>query len=817
MANVAYDLDLGAESAPNAACSHCGLPVPSARRDPDRATQFCCDGCSAVYSVLNSSGLEAYYQKQNAAERRAAPAPSRLGFEELDQPSFAEQHCRNLGRGLSSVDLYLEGIHCSACVWLVERLSRVAPAVVEARFDMTRSVLHVTWELSRAPLSAVARALDSLGYRPHPAGASTMAAEQRRGDRAILLRVGLSGAAAGNVMLMAWALYSGAFGGMTAEYVSMFRWGSLLITTPTVFGAGSVFFRGGLAALRTRTPHMDLPVSIGILAGYIGSVANTLTATGDVYFDSLCTLTFLLLVGRYLQRTHHRRSTRASELLNALAPATARLVEGEVTRLVPASDVSPGCLVEIGIDERIPVDGRVVTGSSAIDASLLTGESQPQEVTVGDRVHSGTVNCVAPIRVRVESVGADSRLGRLVHAVESTQRERAPVVRLADRVAGYFVLVILATAALTFLFWLRIDARHALDHTVALLVVTCPCALGMATPLAVSSALRRAAQVGILFKGGEFIEELARPGRFVFDKTGTLTEGRLDLVAWDGDLEARALLRSAEEHSSHPIGRAIQRALPKSDLVCRTVRELPGGLSAEVSERQLWAGSIACVAADVQVPRWASVLVAEHAANGRTPVVVVVDGRVAAIAAFADVIRADARSSLERLRALGFELEVLSGDHPQVVQNLSNQLGLPFVRACGGASPEMKLERIRSLRASGQRIFMVGDGVNDAAAMSAANVGIAVHGGAEVCLAAADVFTTRPGLTTVVLAALGARRSVRAIRFGVALSLAYNLVGIALAISGHLSPLVAAILMPLSSITVVTLALRSKTFEEGCT
>jgi Cu2+-exporting ATPase len=288
-------------------------------------------------------------------------------------------------------------------------------------------------------------------------------------------------------------------------------------------------------------------------------------------------------------------------------------------------------------------------------------------------------------------------------------------------------------------------------------------------------------------------------------------------VAWDGDLEARALLRSAEEHSSHPIGRAIQRALPESGLACRMVRELPGGLSAVVSDRQLWAGSIACVAADVQVPGWASALVAEHAANGRTPVVVVVDGRVAAIAAFADVIRADARSSLERLHALGFELEVLSGDHPQVVQNLSNQLGLPFVRACGGASPETKLERIRSLRASGQRIFMVGDGVNDAAAMSAANVGIAVHGGAEVCLAAADVFTTRPGLTTVVLAALGARRSVRAIRLGVALSLAYNLVGIALAISGHLSPLVAAILMPLSSITVVTLALRSKTFEEGCT
>ena len=814
MANAAFEIAPEVAAVACAAeCSHCGLPVPMARAERANTTQFCCDGCAAVYSVLNASGLAGYYDKQAVAERRAAPTPSRLRFEELDDPRFTEQHCRAVGRGLSSVDLYLEGIHCSACVWLVERLSRVAPSVVEARFDMTRSVLHVVWQLERAPLSAVARALDSLGYRPHAAGASDRAAEQRRGDRSLLLRVGLSGAAAGNVMLMALALYSGAFGGMTSEYVSLFRWGSLLITTPTVFLAGSVFFRGGLAALRTRTPHMDLPVSIGILAGYIGSVANTLRATGDVYFDTLCTLTFLLLVGRYLQRTHHLRSTRASELLSALAPAAARLVEGQATRHVPAADVSPGSLVEVDVGERIPVDGRVVSGTSAIDASLLTGESQLQDITIGDRVHSGTVNCIATVRVRVESAGPDTRLGRLVHAVEVTQRERSPVVRLADRVAGYFVLAILVTAALTFLCWLRIDAAHALDHTVALLVVTCPCALGMATPLAVSAALRRAAQVGILFKGGEFIEELARPGRFVFDKTGTLTEGRLDLVAWAGDLEAQALLRSAEEHSSHPIGRAIQRAFAANDLVCRTVRELPGGLSAEVAHRQLRAGSVASVAADLEVPSWARALVEAHAAIGRTPVVIGVDGQVTAVAAFADTIRTDARRSLERLHALGFELELLSGDHPRVVQNIAQQLCVPFRAMRGGATPEAKLERIRELRASGERIFMVGDGVNDAAAMSAANVGIAVHGGAEVCLAAADVFTTRPGLTTVVLAALGARRAVTAIRLGIALSLVYNGVGIAFAISGHLSPLVAAVLMPLSSITVVTLALRSKTFE----
>ncbi|MEO7037523.1 MAG: heavy metal translocating P-type ATPase, partial [Polyangiaceae bacterium] len=720
------------QARPEPECSHCGLPIPPGRVGPLGTPQFCCAGCAAVYAVLNASGLQGYYAKQSAlSERRSAPKPTFRRFEEFDDPKFFTKYCREVAPGAATVDLFLEGIHCSACVWLVERVQRVAPSVIEARFDLSRSLLTLTFQHTEAPLSHVARALDSLGYCPHAAGALDQAAEQRRGDRALLLRVGLSGAAAGNVMLMALALYSGAFGGMSAEYVSLFRWGSLLITTPTVFGAGAVFFRGALAALRTRTPHMDLPVSIGILVGYVGSVWNTLRATGDVYFDTLCTLIFLLLVGRYLQRTHHRRCARASELLSALAPATARLLEADGLRIVPAAAVSPGSLVQVEEGERIPVDGRVASGTSAVDASLLTGESEPQEVGVGDRVHTGTINCSAPLRIRVESAGVDTRLGRLMYAVETTQRERAPVVRLADRVSGYFVLAILSVALVTLLIWLWIDPSRALDHTVALLVVTCPCALGMATPLAVTAALRRAAQVGVLFKGGEFIEELARPGRFVFDKTGTLTEGRLELVDWHGDIRAQALVRSAEEHSSHPIGRAIQRAFSANELHCASIRESPGGVEAEVAGQSLVVGSAATVSRSFAVPDWALSLVDGHASKGQTPIVVAVDGQICAVAAFADTLRADAKRSLQRLQTLGLELELLSGDHPHVVRSISEQLGVPFTAVRGGMSPEGKLRHIQALRAAGQRVFMVGDGVNDAAAMSAASVGVAVHGGAE--------------------------------------------------------------------------------------
>src|SRR6187402_159636 len=404
------------------ACAHCNLPVSAAKIDLAREEQFCCDGCRSVFAILHSAGLEDYYTQRDPDNRQTFAAQyGQRRFEELDEPAFRESHCRDRGDGVLRCEFFVEGVHCSACVWLLERLPRVAPAVLEARYDLTRSVLQVTWDPASAPLSEVGRALDSLGFTPHPTHSTNLAAEQRKGDRALLLRLGIAGAAAGNVMLMALALYSGKYAGMAAEYTALFRWGSLAIATPAVFWAGNLFFRGGLAALRTRTPHMDLPVSLGLLAGYLGSAWSTLRGQGEIYFDSLCTLIFLLLVGRYLQRTHQRRSAKASDLINALAPTTARLVEGEVLREVPANTVAVGSTVEIRAGERVSVDGVISDGRSEADASLLTGESFPIEVTVGDRIHAGTTNLSAPLRVRVESVGGETRLGRLMQSVEATQ------------------------------------------------------------------------------------------------------------------------------------------------------------------------------------------------------------------------------------------------------------------------------------------------------------------------------------------------------------------------------------------------------------
>jgi Cu2+-exporting ATPase len=776
----------------------------------DGEARFCCRACSVAYTIIHGAGLGAYYEQR---ERDAAPVrASGKSYAEYDEPAFAARHVTSSGADGACIQFFIEGIHCSACVWLLERLPRVQHGVRSASFDLGRNALDVVFEPASVRPSEIAGALDRLGYAPH-ANATARQDGERRADRALWLRLGVAGALAGNVMLMALALYSGA--AADPAYAALFRWGSLLLAIPSVFFCGSVFLRGALASLRTRSPHMDLPISVGIVAGFLRSAWNTLAGRGEVYFDSLAVLIFLLLVGRWLQARHHRGATRVLDLIAALAPATARCVDGTGTREVPADAVAVGAIVEVARDERIPVDGVVTDGRTSVDTSWLTGESLPEAIAPGDRVYAGTVNVEAPIRLRVEVAGSGTRLGRLLESIGAAQARRAPIVRLADRVSSYFVVVALGLAALTFAVWSCIDASRAVDHAVALLVVTCPCALGMATPLAVSVALKRAARAGIFFKGGEFLEALARPGTLVFDKTGTLTEGRVTLARFSGDAAILPLVRAAEKRSGHPLARAIVAALSdEAELEAEDVTEQAGaGISARVAAHDVRVGSAAFVreGAERVEPRFDGEL-GEQAALGRPTVAVAIDGELRGVLAFSDALRADARSSLDALRAIGYRAAVLSGDQPLVVESVARELG-PLVAAEGGMSPERKLAWVERAHAAAP-VVMIGDGVNDAAAMAAADVAIAVHGGAEAALVAADVFTTLPGVGKVLEAILGARRTLAVIRRGIAFSLAYNVVGVGLCMAGRISPLLAAVLMPLSSLTVVSSALKARTFED---
>jgi Cu2+-exporting ATPase len=804
------------------ACSHCSNPVPAGLFAADKAEQFCCHGCETVYFAIREQGLDRYYQlRKEDAESTQRPHTTDRSYREFDDAAFQSRYCRALPDGTLRTELFLEGVHCAACVWLVEhatsgmRAETGSNSSVRARLDIGRSAAEITFDPKTTTLSAVARRLDTLGYASHPYRGADARDLRVKEERALMGRIGVAFAVAGNVMVMAVTLYSGLFTDMDAETEQLFRWVSFALTIPAFFWSARVFFVGAWKALKARMLHMDLPIAVGLSAGFIGGTVNVFRGTGEIYFDSVATLIFLLLVGRWLQLRQRRMAGDAAELLYSLAPSSARLVENDRVTEVPVERLAAGDIVEVRAGDTIPTDGVIVLGRSALDASVLTGESRAVDVVEGDRVHAGTLNIAALLQIRTEATGEDTRVGRLMQAVAEASRRRAPIVALTDHVIGYFVAVVLVLAAVTAGLWLWLDPQQALDHAVALLIVTCPCALGLATPLAVTAAVGKAAQRGILVKGGDAMERLAKPGLVLFDKTGTLTEGKIKLMQWLGDQNVQSRVAVLERQSAHPLARAVVAhfAAPEDLAIADISQTVGGGLMATVDGQALVVGSPAFVAQQVgELPAQALDWVGQLTQQAWTPVLIAQDGRVVAAMGFGDPIRPEAAACLRALEGQGMTVGILSGDHPDVVAVVAQQLGISPARAQGGATPEQKLAKVQAELRNGP-VLMVGDGVNDSAALAAATVGISVHGGAEASLQAADVFLTEAGLAPIVTLITGARRTVRTIRRNILFSLLYNTLGAALAMAGLLSPLVAAILMPFSSLTVVSSSFKSRTFD----
>lgn len=854
-------------------CAHCGLPVPAPRVGAQGEPSFCCAGCETVFSVLHEAGLEEYYAFR---ERLGEPGsvgpvvPALDGYEELDSQAFSKLYCTVREDGTVETELLLEGVHCAACVWLVERLPRLEPAVARARLDMGRATVTLEFDPKEAPLSQIAATLAKMGYKPRPARGR--AAERMRRDelRRLLVRMGVAGASAGNVMLMAFALYSGAgetVGVHEADTMHeatrrFFFWASFIVSLPALW-AGSLFFRGAFYSLRTRTPHMDLPIALGISAGFVWGVYGVVSGAGEIYFDSITTLIFFLLIGRYLQRRHQMQASEAAELLHAVMPARADRLNRPLSPIAEGSGPSgaqngagvPGAqsmpnegdeltagietistesielgdhiLVESG--RIIPVDGTVVWGRSNVDRSLLSGESRPVGVAKGAQVEAGAVNLGQRLIIAAERSGAETRVGRLMREVERAMSERAPLVAHADRLAGVFTVVVLALAGAVGGYWAWAAAPAVgVERSLALLIVACPCALGMATPLALNAAVSQAARLKQLIFGAETIERLAAPATIVLDKTGTLTEGTLEVVAFSGDAGILPAVAMAERGAHHPVARALialagQRA-PDSESSraaapnVRKVREVPGkGLEAEFDGGELLIGSRSFVLGRARL----DADLARELEAGKpacSPLLVACAGEVVALAWMGDRLRADAAESIVSLAGSGHELFLLSGDDPVTVSAAAQELGRQagrgdlFKQVWGGVSPEQKLAYVRKWQAEGRRIIMVGDGVNDAGALAAADVGVAVSGAAEASRLSADVFLARPGVAELVTLIRGARATLRTIRRGIVFSLGYNVVGVSLAALGLLGPLTAAVLMPLSSLTVVTNAYRSRMF-----
>ena len=719
-------------------CAHCGLGVPEALRDESADLQFCCAGCEVAYETIHGCGLDDYYayRDRTATQAQAATA-AQTHYAAYDSQVFQDRHTTTTSGGGRSVELRLEGVHCAACVWLIEKLPRVVPGVIEARLSLGSSRARVVWNPDETPLSKIAAALDRLGYTPHPA--RDLASNQSRdaADRKRLVHVAIAGALAGNSMLMAVALYAGAFEGIEAQFEQLFRWLSLALGVTSLAWPGATFFRGAWTACRAGIANLDQPIALALGVGAAAGVVNVILNRGDVYFDSLSVLVFLLLIGRFLQARQQRWAEEAIGLMLSITPDTARVVRDSGLIEEPIEAIAPGDVLEVRSGELFPVDGAVAHGASAMDQSILTGESKPVRVTIGDPVYAGALNTKSTLRVTTEAVGPDSRAGKLVRLVEDGLAEKPPIVQLADRFAGWFVLIVAGFALINLsMWWAMSGLGPAIDSTVALLIVACPCALGLATPLTMAIAIGRGSKLGMLIKSAAVLEHLAsvRPshqGTAYLDKTGTLTSGRLQVVQWTGEEWLKPYVAALEEESPHPIGKALTAELTGSHADATTVTlsdrvERHGsGVTAECSSGSLLIGSIdfalseGCEAATEMLE---AIDLAHRSAH--TVVVVAVDGAILAVVELTDSLQPEALEGVEWLRRTGWRPAILSGDSIEPVARVADRLNIPPDSVHARISPEDKLAAVRRATAAlDGPVMMVGDGVNDAAALAAADIG----------------------------------------------------------------------------------------------
>jgi Cu2+-exporting ATPase len=764
--------------------------------------------------LIRGWGLEDYYALRDqlgSGSERPVNAPSELDM--LDDPAVLGSSWKGLPDGRCQVRLAVRGLHCAACAWLIERAPRLVDGWQDARVQMADGTLDLVFDPSQTKLSQIGTTLSRLGYRVGPWRASAVERLRREEQRREWIRLAIAGFCMANAMWIAVALYAGEYSGMANEIrraleIAGSSLGALAVAIP-----GSVFFRSAWAALRTRSPHVDLPLALGLGVGAIWGCFNAFRGSGEIYFDSLAALVFLLLLGRWLQGRQQRAAADSVRLLLQITPPLAQRYrrDGKGLERIPADQLAVDDLVAVAAGELLPADGVVVAGESSIDQSLLTGESLPTPINVGDEVAAGTLNAAAAVDVRVTATGVDSRLGRLMLLIEQSATRQAPVVQLADRIAGRFVVVVLLLSLLTGLLWWWRDPAQAIDRVVALLIVSCPCALALATPLAVSVAVGKLARRRILVKGGETLERLARPGALWLDKTGTLTEGRWRVTRCDLDDASLSILAAIEGQSAHPVARAITALAVERGLALPAVGQVTqaadGGIRGTHQSVDWSAGSSRFLQSrGIAVPATLLRIAEECGERGESTVFVSRDGEIAGCLTLADRLRSDAVSALDRLRAEGWEPGILSGDNPRIVQRIGAQVSMARSRVHGGLTPEEKVAFVAEPEPRGS-VVMVGDGINDAAALARADVGIAVHGGAELSMQAAPVYLARPGLEPLLELTSTARRTLRVIRRNFAAALAYNSLAIALAISGWISPLIAALLMPASSLTVVAITL----------
>lgn len=805
-------------SASSTICYHCGLEVPATALVTaelgGQLRAFCCHGCRSVCETIFAAGLQSFYQKTPSGELLAPPPEIPAELEAYDLDEVQQEYVSTNGTQ-RTMHLLLEGIHCAACVWLIEQVLQKKTGVLAADVNLTAKRLRLRWDNQQIKLSQLIHLLAEIGYSAVPFDPETAEGALAKRHRDLIYRMAFAGFCMMNIMWVSIALYAGA---AEDEFRNWFHWVGMALATPTLLYSGFPFLRNAIIGLRHWHLTMDLPIAIGATATYLYSVYITITGStqGEVFFDTVVNFIFVILIGRYLQTISSRNALSATRRLLALQPKLATLITPEGQRIVPIRMVKSGDLLLVKPGEKVPVDGEVISGDSAVDESMLSGESRLVVKKAGDQVVAGSVNGEGAFQVRAQAVLRNTALARILQLMDDAQASKAPIQSLADRIVPWFVLVTLCLATATFIYWSQQDFEIALLAAASVLVVTCPCAFGMATPMSIAVASGAGAQRGILIKQGAALEAFSSVDHVVFDKTGTLTTGDLQLsliCIADGisEIDLLQTAAAAEQSSEHAIAKAILRRAEAGQIVIPSASQfkaMPGrGISAVIDGQNIQIGTLDWLQQTglVVSDNWQKQAV-EAEKQGTSCVLVTRDSNVIGLLGFSDELREDAQQTINDLLAQGIKVTVLSGDRQAVVAAVTAKLG--NVGRLAEVLPEDKQQCIRNLQQHGARVAMVGDGINDSPALIQADVGIALAAGTDVSIESADIVLSHNRLAQVAEARQLAARTLRTIRQNIVLSISYNIIMVPLAMMALVSPLLAAVTMPVSSLMVIGNAAR---------
>ena len=782
-------------------CSHCHLEFDESimiKELNDENLNFCCNGCQGVYHLLKDDGLDSFYDKlgNNKLSKPLAIGNDSSNF---DMESFETRYIKKTEEGFNRVDLIIEGIHCAACIWLNEKVLNETAGIVDININFTNNKAKIIWDEDIIKLSEIIDKIRSIGYNAYPYNRTDSEKKATKNKKDFFLRMSIAIFASMNIMMIDIAKYTGYFTGIDPEMLRIIHMAEFIFATPVLFYSGWIFFKGAYYGLKNKIINMDFLVSAGASLTYVYSLYVLFGGAGDSYFDSVAMIITFVLVGKYLEVLGKKSAVDTMDKIKSQIPLEATLIVNDSKKVVSLDEINIDDIIEVKTGEKACVDGVVTSGYSSFDESSISGESLPVSKKIGDKIFSGTINTESVIRYKASKNYANSTLNHIVELLEDSLNSKPKIEDTTQSTSKYFSIAILSLALATFAGWYFYEGsfENALIIGISVIIIACPCALALATPIASLIGISWLTKEGLLFKEAKFIETFANIDAVVFDKTGTLTSGELSVkdVPLSLTKDELNILYSLSDSSTHPVSKAIKKYLEKSyenlkNLELEQIEQIPAlGIQAVYNDNIIYGGRL------------------ENNIEYKTTIYhFTINEKLLATFELEDKLREDAASTIEYFKNENITTVLCSGDNEQAVANIAQEIGIDHYNA--KMTPIAKALYIQNLRDSGKKVVMVGDGINDSLALSKADISIAMGNGADIAIEISDIVILNDKLSGITKSFYISKRTFSFIKQNLLISLLYNIVTIPIAMMGFIIPLVAALSMSLSSLLVVGNSLR---------